>query len=92
MSSKHGRQRQSLNVVYIALATDHVSVNYKTSGIGKGLCELNSKTLQEITDKDENVKNPDFNHLYIIEMVRKIQYYLLLLYSIIIYSISIVAG
>ena len=48
-----------------------VSVNYKTSGIGKGLCELNSKTLQQIADQNENVNNPDFSHLYIIKMVRK---------------------
>jgi hypothetical protein len=47
-----------------------VSVNYKTSGIGKGLCQLNNKTLQEISDTDENMHNPDFNHLYIIKKVR----------------------
>jgi hypothetical protein len=49
------------------------SVNYKTSGIGKGLCELNSKTLQEISDPDENMHNPEFSHLYIIKKVRKIR-------------------
>ena len=46
------------------------SVNYKTSGIGKGLCELNSKTLQEISNPDENMHNIEFNHLYIIKNVR----------------------
>ena len=44
-----------------------VSVNYKTSGIDKGLCELNNKALEEITDHDERVDNPDFSHLYIIK-------------------------
>ncbi|CAB4043149.1 Hypothetical predicted protein, partial [Paramuricea clavata] len=43
------------------------SVNYKTSGIGKGLCELNNKTLQEISDLDESMQNPEFNNLYIIK-------------------------
>ena len=49
------------------------SVNYKISGIGKGLCELNNKTLQEISDTDENMHNSEFNHLYIIKKVRKIR-------------------
>ncbi|XP_028402775.1 uncharacterized protein LOC114525589 [Dendronephthya gigantea] len=44
-----------------------VSVNYKTSGIGKGRCELNSKTLKDTSDDDESTRNPDFKHLYIIE-------------------------
>ena len=48
-------------------------MNYKTSGIGKGLCELNSKTLQEISDPDENMHNPEFNHLYIMKKVRKLR-------------------
>ncbi|CAB4021512.1 Hypothetical predicted protein, partial [Paramuricea clavata] len=43
------------------------SVNYKTSGIGKGLCELNSETLEETSDADGSLHNPEFNHLYIIE-------------------------
>ncbi|CAB4015897.1 Hypothetical predicted protein [Paramuricea clavata] len=41
------------------------SVNYKTSGINKGLCELNSKTLQEASDADGSIHNPEFNHIYI---------------------------
>ncbi len=48
------------------------SVNYKTSGNGKGLCELNSKTLREISDVDRSMHNPEFNHLYIIKTVREI--------------------
>ena len=48
------------------------SVNYKTSGNGKGLCELNSKTLRETSDDDESTRNPEFNHLYLIGRVRKI--------------------
>ena len=50
-----------------------VSVNYKTSEIGKGLCELNNKALEENVDHDERVDRPDFSHLYIIKAVRKIQ-------------------
>jgi hypothetical protein len=49
------------------------SVNYKTSGIGKGLCELNSKTQQEASDADGSMHNPEFNHLYIVKKVRKIR-------------------
>jgi hypothetical protein len=45
------------------------SVNYKTAGIGKGLCELNSKTLTQETSKEET--NHAFNHLYMIKKVRK---------------------
>ena len=43
-----------------------VSVNFKTSGIGKGRCELNNKTLREISDADEESQNFEFNLLYII--------------------------
>ncbi len=49
------------------------SVNYKTSGNGKGLCELNKKSLREISD--ESMHNPEFNHLYIIKTVRKLRAY-----------------
>ncbi|XP_028415955.1 uncharacterized skeletal organic matrix protein 5-like [Dendronephthya gigantea] len=38
------------------------SVNYKTSGIGKGLCELNKRKSQETSVVDEET-NPEFNHL-----------------------------
>ena len=48
------------------------SVNYKTSGIGKGRCELNKKTLQETHDVDGSVHDPDFNHLIVIKPVSKI--------------------
>ncbi len=52
------------------------SVNYKTSGNGKGLCELNKKTLREISDADGSMHNPEFNHLYIIQIaVRKLRAY-----------------
>ena len=46
-----------------------VSVNYKTSGIGKGLCDLNNKALQN-ADHHEIMNNADFSHFYIIKMVR----------------------
>lgn len=39
------------------------SVNYKISGIDKGLCELNSKTLKEMSDAGGIMNNPEFNHL-----------------------------
>jgi hypothetical protein len=45
------------------------SVNYKISGIGKGLCELNNKTLQEISDADGSLHNSEFNNLYRIKKV-----------------------
>jgi hypothetical protein len=45
------------------------SVNFKTSGIGKGLCELNSKILQDTSDADGSLHNSEFNHLYIIKKV-----------------------
>ena len=57
-----------------------VSVNYKISGIGKGLCELNNKTLKEISDADGSMHNTEFNHLYIIKKVYEES---LLLYTII---------
>ena len=56
------------------------SVNYKISGIGKGLCELNNKTLQEISDHDEHYyTNTDLSlydmqtcrHVYMEGIMRK---------------------
>ncbi|XP_028413647.1 uncharacterized protein LOC114536500 [Dendronephthya gigantea] len=46
------------------------SINYKTSGIGKGRCELNNKTHQDITD-DDKTSTPEFNHLVIIKPLSK---------------------
>ncbi|XP_028393220.1 neurexin-4-like [Dendronephthya gigantea] len=46
-----------------------VSVNYKTSGIGKGRCELNNKTLQDASDNDGSTSHPEFKHLYIIKKI-----------------------
>ena len=45
------------------------SVNYKTSGIGKGRCELNNKTTEDTSDVDETIHHPEFNHLVVIERV-----------------------
>ena len=42
-----------------------VSVNFKISGDEKGLCELNSKTLDE--EFNEATHDLEFNHLHIIE-------------------------
>ena len=44
------------------------SINFKISGHAKGLCELNSKTLDE--KSDEGTKKLEFNHLNIIKRVR----------------------
>ncbi|XP_028393197.1 uncharacterized protein LOC114517608 [Dendronephthya gigantea] len=49
-----------------------VSVNYRISGIGKGRCELNSKTLQDTSDDDmkrSRFSNPEFRHMYIIKQI-----------------------
>ena len=45
------------------------SVNYKTSGIGKGLCKLNKKAIQERSEVDEKIRDPEFIHLAIIKQV-----------------------
>ena len=45
------------------------SVNYQISGIGKGRCELNNKTVQETSDVVEKIHHPEFNHLTVIERV-----------------------
>ena len=45
------------------------SVNYKTSGIGKGLCELNKKSTQERSEVNEKIRDPEFIHLAIIKQV-----------------------
>ena len=52
------------------------SVNYKTSGIGKGRCELNNRTVQETSDPDEKTHNPEFNHIAIIKPVSKIMHFI----------------
>ena len=49
-----------------------LSVNYKIFGVNKGRCELNNKTLQETFNADKEI-NSEFNHLYIIKKVRKLQ-------------------
>ena len=46
------------------------SSNYKISGVRKGLCELNNKTLKE-SSSDARVYNPEFNHLAVIKPVSK---------------------
>ena len=40
------------------------SVNYKTSGVGKGRCELNNKITRAVPEEDTH--NPEFIHLAII--------------------------
>ncbi|CAB4030524.1 Hypothetical predicted protein, partial [Paramuricea clavata] len=53
--------------VYCVRHGSCASVNYKTSGIDKGRCELNNKTIQETSDADEKTHNPEFNHIAIIK-------------------------
>lgn len=50
------------------------SVNYKISGIDKGLCELNSKTLDGMA-LDEITDSLEYNQLDIIKRVRNIILY-----------------
>ena len=45
------------------------SINYKTSGKGKGLCELNNKTVEETSGVDEKIYDSEFNHLAVIGRV-----------------------
>ena len=45
------------------------SVNYKTSGLGKGLCELNNKTIDERSEAAEKIRDPEFNDLSMINGV-----------------------
>ena len=47
------------------------SVNYKTSGTGKGRCELNYKKLDRASYADEEKKSLEFNHLDMIDLVSK---------------------
>ena len=44
------------------------SVNYKTSGVGKGRCELNNKTVEKTAEVDK-IHDPQFNHLVIVKQV-----------------------
>ncbi len=46
------------------------SVNYKTSGIGKGLCELNDENVQEISKAENKTRDlAEFTHFKIIKKV-----------------------
>ena len=49
------------------------SINYKTSGIGKGRCELNNKTAEEPSSVDDKKHDPEFNHLALIKRVVSLQ-------------------
>ena len=46
------------------------SINYKTSGDGKGRCELNNKT----SHVDDKIHDLEFNHLAVIERVSTIKH------------------
>ena len=52
-----------------------LSVNYKISGVNKGRCELNKKTLQESSEGDKET-NHEFNHIYVVQKVRNYKYFL----------------
>ena len=43
------------------------SANYKTSGVGKGVCELNSKPSRD--EISERLHKPEFNHVFIVSNV-----------------------
>ena len=45
------------------------SVNFKTSGIGKGRCELNNKTVEKTSYVHDKKHHPEFNHLAVIKRV-----------------------
>ena len=47
------------------------SINYKISGIGKGRCELNNKTVEETSDVDSKIHDLEFNHLAVIKHAGK---------------------
>ena len=46
------------------------SVDYKTSGIGKGRCEVKKRTRQETADDNEKTSH-EFNHLFVIKQVHE---------------------
>ena len=48
------------------------SVNYKTTGVDKGRCELNDKKAEEISDVDDKVHDPEFRYLAVKE--RRVSY------------------
>ena len=45
------------------------SVNYKNSGIGKGRCELNNKTVEKTSNVNDKTRHPEFNHLAVSKRV-----------------------
>ena len=46
-----------------------LSLNYKISGVNKGRCELNNRTLQETSEGSQETTS-EFNYLYVVEKVR----------------------
>ena len=46
-----------------------MSVNYKTSGVGIGRCEINDKTVREVPDEER--RDPEFIHLAVFKRVSK---------------------
>ena len=60
-------ERQSECGMHCVAKESCASVNYKTSGVGKGLCELNSKPSRP--EISERLHKPEFNHLYFIGKV-----------------------
>ena len=47
------------------------SVNYKTSGIGKGRCELNDKTVEKTCNVNDKIHDAEFNNLVVIRRVSR---------------------
>ena len=66
------KQAESELICGLSCAEDKscTSFNYKTSGSGKGECELSSKTGEETSDVDDKIYHAElFNHLAVIERV-----------------------
>ena len=56
--------------LFCARHTSCTSINYKTSGVGKGLCELNNQHVQEMPEGEHKTYNlAEFTHLKIIKKV-----------------------
>ena len=61
-------------VFYCAKNKSCTSINYQTFGDDKGQCELNNKTIDESSDVDDKIHDPEFNHLAVIERVSTIRH------------------
>ena len=65
------------------------SVNYKTSGIGKGRCELNDKTVEKTCNVNDKIHDAEFKNLVVIRRVSRQLYKYALYFSGLIADIPI---